>query len=392
MCGLLIFTPLARGTTRIWALSIMLSASYLAIFLWFFRRTNSPAVSPLTKTKLDKAVIIFSFLAVVSFILSCYKHDSLLALLRLFAYIGIYYLLINNFDENMFRKLLFTAVFIGTSLSVYGLLQYFGFLGHAWWYPYNFLAASYVNHSHFAGYLALVIPLTVGCIIKKHFYGKDLSLLFITALIIMAAAFILTQSRGAWFALSLSIITVSMLALRNKPDLRKGIVTIAILIVIAISLIYFSRAIMIDRINTLSEESRVRENSFATRLKIWQGSLEMIRERPLVGFGIGNFDNGFYRYRPERLNRRAVYAHNEYLHMAAEMGILSIPLILWIFVSIISSGIRVSSNPVAFGCTIGALSLILHGLVDFNFHIPANMLLFIVTLSYIMYCKSRIKD
>jgi len=36
------------------------------------------------------------------------------------------------------------------------------------------------------------------------------------------------------------------------------------------------------------------------------------------------------------------------------------------------------------GCAIGVLSMALHGLVDFNFHIPANMILFTIYAAIIM--------
>ena len=109
----------------------------------------------------------------------------------------------------------------------------------------------------------------------------------------------------------------------------------------------------------------------------------MIKANPIIGTGLGTFVWGFPGYRPEKLvNVRVHYAHNEYLQMMAEMGILALPIMIWMIWVVIYKGFRYSSQStfglsdgIALGGTVGILSLILHGLVDFNFHIPANMLL-----------------
>ena len=66
------------------------------------------------------------------------------------------------------------------------------------------------------------------------------------------------------------------------------------------------------------------------------------------------------------------------------MGIFAPVLIIWIFTVIITTGLKNRSNPYAMGCAIGIMSLALHGLVDFNFHIPANMVLFTVWMGIVM--------
>jgi hypothetical protein len=45
--------------------------------------------------------------------------------------------------------------------------------------------------------------------------------------------------------------------------------------------------------------------------------------------------------------------------------------------------IKNNYNTVKLGCAVGILSLTLHGLVDFNFHILANMLLFVIYMAFI---------
>ncbi|MDO8496634.1 MAG: O-antigen ligase family protein [bacterium] len=69
------------------------------------------------------------------------------------------------------------------------------------------------------------------------------------------------------------------------------------------------------------------ETSNSQRIEIWKASFESIKERPLLGVGIGNFpvvlkQNIF-------LTRAGSSAHNIYLHIAAEMGILALVTAVW---------------------------------------------------------------
>ncbi|MDP3793011.1 MAG: O-antigen ligase family protein [bacterium] len=69
------------------------------------------------------------------------------------------------------------------------------------------------------------------------------------------------------------------------------------------------------------------ETSNAQRIEIWKASLESIKERPLLGVGIGNFpvvlDQRIF------LARAGSSAHNIYLHIASEMGILALVTTIW---------------------------------------------------------------
>ena len=121
---LLIFAPVARGAVRIWSMSIVLLVEAFLIFLWLWCANNSDTYS-FKRTKLDYTILAFAILAIASFIFSIYKHDSFYALIKLFGYIGIYYLIVNEFDHDMRKKLAWFIIFIGTTISAYGILQYF---------------------------------------------------------------------------------------------------------------------------------------------------------------------------------------------------------------------------------------------------------------------------
>ncbi|MEW6101564.1 MAG: O-antigen ligase family protein [Candidatus Omnitrophota bacterium] len=380
---LLIFTPIARGAVRAWSSFPVLLAIYSLIILWLLKGNDKSAQRALSSATARINKLFFFFFCIVSssFIFSVYKHDSLLAFAGLCAYLGLFYLLLYNFEEKLFEGFFVIAIFMGACLSLYGLLQYFEFLSHSWWMPRQFLAATYVNHNHFAGYLELIIPMAICYLLKSP------RLLVKLALVIMIAALILTQSRGSWFSLSISLLVMAVILMRDKLLTKKKFIIFTLAFFIIVLLVYPAENRIYQRLASLSTDilqAGQSEASLETRFKIWQGALAMIKERPLLGFGIGNFDAAFYKYRPEGLNMRALYAHNEYLHMAAESGILALILMICILMALVRAGFKKQRGSLAYGCAAALLSLSLHGLTDFNFHIPANMLLFTLYAAYIV--------
>jgi len=384
---ILVWSPLAFGAVpaRIWSITPVLLVVIMLTFLWLWRINNRDKEKELKaeEASLGRIIAAFVGLAVISFIFSIYKYDSFYTLLRLLSYVAIFHLILNHYSNIFRRHLLSLIICVGAALSMYGLLQYFGFLPHPWWNPKDFVAATYVNHNHFAGYLEMAMPVAIGVLIGIKGYGLKIKLLLISAIAIMSTAFIFAQSRGAWISLGISLFVMNIILVRRKILKKESLIIFALLIVLAFTFVYISGGLVLKRIESIKEIG-TGEASMNTRFAIWQGTIDMISHNPLIGTGIGTFVWGFPRYRPMALANITVhYAHNDYLHMAAEMGIFALPIMLLILVRIISSGLS-KDDPVVIGCAIGILSLSLHGLVDFNFHIPANMILVAVCAAIIM--------
>jgi O-antigen ligase len=216
-------------------------------------------------------------------------------------------------------------------------------------------------------------------------------LLLITGLIIMIAAVIFAQSRGAWISLGISLLVMNIILIRRK---FLKIYSLIILIALAVGVFgyfYHSKGLVSKRIETMLDIEQG-EASMESRFSIWRGTINMIRDYPWAGVGIGCFEWGFPKYRPQSMGRwgiRPRYAHNDYLHMAGEIGILGMIFMIWVLYLVIGRALSYKNscsdncgqhitNSVILGCGIGMLSLAIHGMVDFNFHIPANMVLFII--------------
>jgi len=83
------------------------------------------------------------------------------------------------------------------------------------------------------------------------------------------------------------------------------------------------------------------------RLDIYRGTVEMIAERPLLGFGSGMYPVFFPDYRPVELaiyyalgEFYVLHAHSEYLEMAAELGLVGLGLFLWTMLAVLIPAFR----------------------------------------------------
>ena len=92
---------------------------------------------------------------------------------------------------------------------------------------------------------------------------------------------------------------------------------------------------------TGTEASARRHTSVDVRLEIWMNTLEMIKDNPVIGVGLGNHKVHYPHYRSRRLNdeafteaRQLVNAHNDYLQVWAELGTVGMVLLGWSLVSV----------------------------------------------------------
>ncbi|MBM3254283.1 MAG: hypothetical protein FJZ16_08530 [Candidatus Omnitrophica bacterium] len=391
LIAIMIFMPFARGAVEIWSIAPVELVALILVFLWLWKLNNNN--EPFRRTGIDLALWLFVVLAVISCFFSIYKLISILEILRLLMYVGVFYLVVNNFDRRMGFRLVATVIIMGAVISLLGLAQYSLGFNHSWWKPENFLASTYVNHNHFAGYLEMAIPLAIAVVLglKKERAASIIKFLslrvgLLLAIVAMLVAFLLSQSRGAWISLTISLIVMNVVLIKKRALPKISLYVLILFIFIAVAYMAAGTDDVAQRLRSVEQINN--ESFLSGREKMWQGSVEMIKANPIIGTGIGTFEWGFPRYRPEGLNVRANFAHNDYLHMMTEMGLLALPLMLWMIFSIISAGFKWQDKSkiensqssfglleaVVLGSAVGILSLSLHGLVDFNFHIPANML------------------
>jgi len=124
------------------------------------------------------------------------------------------------------------------------------------------------------------------------------------------------------------------------------------------------------------------------RYRYWASTLEIVRTRPWLGYGLSTFRFVYVGYQSRELgNSIQFYAHNDYLQMAAETGVVGLGLFLLLTALVVSLGwraMRRGEGPLAVALTLGLWGVLLHSLVDYDFHIPAIQTLFWLSVAYLL--------
>jgi O-antigen ligase len=137
------------------------------------------------------------------------------------------------------------------------------------------------------------------------------------------------------------------------------------------------------------------ETFFQSRGWIWRDTAAMIRDRWALGVGIGAYETAYPIYSSHDGTLVVGQAHNDYLQIMADAGILGAVIALWFIFLVARDAVRASRHRsrvmsgTALGATGGMFALFIHSLFDFNFQIPSNALLFLVLTSVVSQIASE---
>jgi len=390
--SLLIFTPLARGSVQPWAVAVIEIVTLIALTLFLIHKCLTHDWKWI-KTALDLPILCLLVICLLSTVFSQHRQSSLWAMVLLFNYLTIFYLTIHlTQSRSQLRTLIYIIIGVATFLAVFGLFKRFGANPFPWWdygdiryVPYR-LSSTYGNANHLAGYTEMAIPLLLGLFMLGYTRGKLFILFYITLLIL--TSLILTLSRGGWIGILCGLIFMSSALLSSKYFIYKKSLIGSIAGFIILALIILASTPVVERIITL--EQNVQEPSFEGRAKAWGGVMDMIGDYPILGSGPGTFATVFTRYQPPGQAARYFYAHNDYLHFISETGLMLIPIIIWMGIALYRKGFHKFKNPsrliraTILGAMTGITAILIHSIVDFNLHIPANAVLFTILVAILV--------
>ncbi|MBL7196797.1 MAG: O-antigen ligase family protein [Candidatus Omnitrophica bacterium] len=308
---------------------------------------------------------LFCLALIVSIIFSSNKLNSLQ---EIYKYITALFLFLITFSlaPGKKRRLIQTIIFTGFIISLLAIYQYFfGFKHILEYITHNNISSPFildyigrkriffpfVTPNTLASYLIMIIPLTLTD--KRNFWF----------IIPLSFALLLTQSLGALLSIFLGLIIYFYLV--DKLNKRK-------VVFFFLGLIIIIGAIFIMR--TATQKQHI-QPIFSTimRLNYWKDTLKIIKASPLTGVGLGNFNLAQSRY-----------AHNSYLQIWAEMGILGIISFIWLISSVFKSvfnSIKTSPHKKQIIVLVtSAVIFLIHNLIDFSLFLPEVALIWWVIL------------
>lgn len=188
------------------------------------------------------------------------------------------------------------------------------------------------------GFLCLLLPVVAAVAAAPFPLQRQSPARAITILMIVCLC--VTLTRSAWFGAVAGMLVFGALALRHLTagvrclwtNRYQALYPLAILagglvLVLTLSDLSFSVS---ARAQTLKEAVRHQDSTFEWRLRIWKRALGAIAQRPLLGLGLGNYVLEQRSFSQHGQTAAAVLrngasmdeqVHNEYLHIAAELGL-----------------------------------------------------------------------
>ncbi len=185
----------------------------------------------------------------------------------------------------------------------------------------------YVNHNHYAGLMELLIPIPLVLALSGFLEHKGRIAAGIGAAVMVGTIF-LSGSRGGMLAIVVELLIFATLLFRRKKRVQFAIGTAAFVIFVVGLLAWLGGKELTTRVSSISTEARS-EISGGVRLSIDRDALQMFRRKPILGWGLGTFPVAYPRFRSFYTNFFVNEAHNDYLQMLVEMGLLGFGVVVW---------------------------------------------------------------
>jgi O-antigen ligase len=228
------------------------------------------------------------------------------------------------------RFLVACLVAAGVSQAILGYIQFAFQLGPAAFVHGRFLRAygTFDQPNPYAGYLNMVLPLALSMAIfarsarERFWYGL--------ACLALAGALLASESRGALLAGSLAVVVV--LACASRPGYRlvwlgslAGALAAWLAALGLVPASAFSRVLDAIGLGGVSF-GHVTDANFSAveRAAHWLAGVRMFADHPLLGVGIGNYADAYPVYHPRGWYAALAHAHNYYINVAAEAGVLGL--------------------------------------------------------------------
>ena len=221
-----------------------------------------------------------------------------------------------------------------------------------------------------AGYLCLYMPPLFILLFEQTISNRK-KWIAGALFVICAMALLFNATRGAWLAVAavISLLLLYYLLKREK---------LAIFILCAFLAIGAGLSQYQPFVNRVASITDTKNQSNAERFLIWNSAFHMFEDHPVLGVGLGQYKDNYQKkyILPEAKEPKLEHAHNNFMQMLAESGIVGFAgflILIGCFIGYSFKRFWKEKNPYALMMCTSTLALILQGLTEYNFGNSAVM-------------------
>jgi O-antigen ligase len=388
ICALVVFGVAAHGAVEDGARAVLETGAGLLLLLWSALLCfGDPEEKQVVVTPLLPPLVLLAIVALgqLVFRATASAYDTRLDLTLLVADLIILFLAAQAFRTvEDWKGFVWFVMGFGFLVAIFGILQQLTFNGKLYWFremryggiPFG----PYVNRNHFAGFIELVIPvalvpLALGKVRKERWYVVG-----IFALVPIGALF-LSASRGGIVSFGAELAVLALLMVLRRTAGRHALAGGLVLLLAFLMVSWLGVRQVLDRFSSL----QTLEVTVGKRATMRQDTWRIFLDHPWTGTGLGTLQKVFPAYETLYDGRVVNHTHNDYLEELAETGIAG-GLCWACFLGVLFFGSlrQLFQRDKSFAAALHLSGLVacsgflVHSLVDFNFHIPANALLFLL--------------
>ena len=386
--GLLLFGPLAFGATEPWSIFVLEAGAILLALVWIAKQGIDGEIK-IIPNPLFLPMGVFGLLVLVQIVFrsSAYRHDTTSSALLFVAYAILCFLSSQTLLRGaQARKLALIFCIYGSAVAAFALLQGISPNGRLYWLRQprlgGWIYGPYVNHNHYAGLMEMLIPIPLVVSLARIAPPKE-RIAAACAAAVMAGTIFLSGSRGGMLGLLTELVVLAVVLVRHRYDWRKAAAFGLFLLLLAGLMTWLGGEELTRRLATMHSSQTDISNDM--RFQINRDGLRMFWKRPVLGWGLGCFPVAYPQFRTFYTNFFINQAHDDYLQLLVEMGLLGLGTVVWYLVVLFRRAGRKVRNwssevggAVTLACLLGIIGILVHSAVDFNLEIPANAALFYV--------------
>jgi O-antigen ligase len=259
-------------------------------------------------------------------------------------------------------------------LAGFALVQYFALPS---WLGFELVHWPFTNPNSFGAFLSLGVFGALGWMLSAG--GRAQSNMAMVLAILCLLAMLTTGSRGAFLGMALSMAVLLFIGREQARQHWKCLLIVGVCALAG----FFIFGMVGDMASVKAPLTLVAESfdpqisALTDRPAIWASTLEMVRDYPVFGTGIGTFFLYYPQYRGDDMSTAGLMAHSDPLQFASEMGVLGAVLFYaFVILALIKTVkvLRQQGLDPAFRVKVGAsfcamAAFVLHAHISFHFHV-----------------------